>query len=65
MDTPLEQLTTGQLERNLLEAYAGLRDTSPETDAIQTLKSELYRRGVERTEIVTIALAALIKQSLN
>lgn len=65
MDTPLEQLTNKQLTHRLLDAYAALRDSRAETEAIQTLKGELYRRGAERAEIVTIALAALIKQNLN
>lgn len=65
MDAPLEQMNHDQLETSLLDAYAGLRDTREETAAIQMLKGELYRRGAERTDIVTIALAALIKQNLN
>ena len=65
MDTPIEHMNHDQLKSNLLDAYAALRDTSTETEAIQTLKGELYRRGAQRTEVVTIALAALIRQSLN
>jgi hypothetical protein len=65
MDTPIEQLSNDQLERSLLDAYTALRDATTETEAIQQLKGELYRRGADRTEIVTIAPAALIKQSRN
>ncbi|MEZ4669564.1 MAG: hypothetical protein R3E39_16795 [Anaerolineae bacterium] len=65
MDTPIEQLTRWELVDKLLQAYASLHDTDAETEAIIMLKGELYRRGAEKNEIVTIALAGLFKQNLN
>ena len=65
MDSYFDQLDTDTLQHRLLDAYAALRNTTTETETIQQLKGELYRRGAESSEIVTIALAALIKQNRN
>ncbi len=65
MPNRLDQLKTQELEAYLLNAYAEVYQADKETEAVQALKTELYRRGVERDEIVRIALAALIRQSMN
>ncbi len=65
MRDDLNQLNKDQLQHRLLEAYAALRDDTLETELIQALKGELYRRGARRDDIIRIAIAALIHQSMN
>lgn len=65
MDEPLQALNDEQLKRKLMEAYLNVADTLIEDEAIQLLKGELYRRGAERTEVITLALAALLRHSAN
>jgi hypothetical protein len=65
MDTQIQTLNNEQLRMRLLEAYLSAAHNLVETEAIRTLKGELYRRGAERTEVVTLALAALLRHSAN
>ncbi len=65
METQTEPLSNEQLQIKLMEAYQGAADTLIETEAIRTLKGELYRRGAKRDEVVTLALAALLRHSAN
>ncbi len=65
MDTQIQTLNNEQLRMKLLEAYLSAAHNLVENDAIRTLKGELYRRGVERTEVITLALAALLRHSAN
>jgi hypothetical protein len=65
MQQEFSYLNTDQLRQHLLEAYTGLRSTTDETASIRALKSELYRRGIPQEEVIRIAIAALVRQSLN
>lgn len=65
MRDDLHQSNNDQLQHRLLEAYAELRDDELETELIRALKGELYRRGAQRDDIIRIAIAALIHQSVN
>jgi len=61
----LSRLNDDQLRNQLVEAYSKAGAIYPDSEAVTTLKGELYRRGHERDEIVVLALAALIRRSLN
>lgn len=57
----LEQLQDEQIRRQLLEEYVQQDSRYPDSDTVQALKRELYRRGYKRSEIVKIALASIIR----
>jgi hypothetical protein len=61
----ITQLNDEQLRGELLEQYSHLEQYYPETDAVKTLKSELYRRGYQREDIIQIALTSLIRLQAN
>lgn len=65
MQDNLAPVSDEQLAARLVEAYENLRPFYPETNTVELLKGELYRRGHQRDEIVTLALAALIRRSMN
>lgn len=67
MERHVDQLSDDDLRGQLLDSYRRQTQGYPDSAAVQTLKSELYRRGYTRTDIVTIALAALLSgsRSLN
>ncbi len=65
MDSQIQTLNNEQLRLKLMEAYMSAGHNLAETEAIRTLKGEMYRRGAERTEVVTLALAALLRHSAN
>jgi len=54
-----------QLRWELMTAYTQQPVMYPEAQTVQQLKGELYRRGLQRDDIVEIALAACIRQSKN
>lgn len=57
----LEQLQDEQIRRQLLEEYVQQDSLYPDSNTVQALKRELYRRGYKRSEIVKIALASIIR----
>lgn len=65
MDSQVQTLNDEQLRIKLMEAYFSAAQNLIETEAIRILKGEMYRRGAERTEVVTLALAALLRHSVN
>ncbi|MCA0458224.1 MAG: hypothetical protein LCI00_29930 [Chloroflexi bacterium] len=65
MDSQVQTLNDEQLRMKLMEAYFNAAYNLVETEAIRILKGEMYRRGAERTEVVTLALAALLRHSTN
>lgn len=65
MDSQIQTLNDQQLRMKLIEAYFNAAQNLAETEAIRALKGEMYRRGAERTEVVTLALAALLRHSAN
>jgi hypothetical protein len=50
-----------KLRKLLMEAYMKAPNAYPETLQVQELKAELYRQGYEPTDVVEIALAALLR----
>jgi len=62
MERGLVQLSDDELRQQLLERYTRTQRAYPESDSIQIIKSELYRRGYQREDIVTIALASLLRR---
>jgi acyl-homoserine lactone acylase PvdQ len=50
-----------ELRRRLMEAYMQSPNAYPEGAQVQQLKAELYRQGYEPTDVVEIALAALLR----
>ncbi len=65
MQDNLARVSDEQLAARLIDAYEHLRPMYPENKTVETLKGELYRRGHQRDEIVILALAALIRRSMN
>jgi hypothetical protein len=61
----LSRMNDDQLSCQLIEAYTRVSKPYPESDMVRKLKGELYRRGHHRDEIVTMAVAALIRQNMN
>jgi hypothetical protein len=61
----LTRLNDDELRCKLIDAYTQAGIVYPDTQAVENLKGELYRRGHERDEIVMLALAALIRLSVN
>jgi hypothetical protein len=54
-------MTDEQLRRQLVEQYMQHLNVTPASEAIQAMKSELYQRGHERTDVITLALEALLR----
>lgn len=55
-------MNTNQLRGELIEAYVRAKNNNmKETQTVTTLKNEIYRHGVDRDEVVRIALAALMR----
>lgn len=50
-----------QLRNRLIQHYMSHVRVYPIPEAIQAMKSELYRRGYEPTDFVKLALEALIR----
>ncbi|MBL8162242.1 MAG: hypothetical protein JNJ61_09680 [Anaerolineae bacterium] len=61
MNSYVDQLATEKLREELFNAYATAPFIYPETDKVQRVKQELRRRGCETQELVTIAVAALLR----
>jgi hypothetical protein len=59
------RLNDDELRLKLIDAYAQTGVVYPDTQAVENLKGELYRRGHERDEIVVLALTALLHISRN
>jgi len=59
---PYQNMTDNQLRAQLLDEYSHAQRAYPESPNVDSLKRELYRRGYRRTDVVTIALAALIQR---
>jgi hypothetical protein len=60
-----QQLQDEQLRRTLLEEYQQQDSRYPDSETVQTIKSELYRRGYKRSDVVEIALASLIRSRVS
>jgi hypothetical protein len=56
----MAQLSNDELKEHLLDAYNGEVTLYPETEQVKTLKNELYHRGYQWGDVVTIALASCI-----
>lgn len=56
------QRSDEQLRYQLLDSYTDQTPIYPDGSAVVALKGELYRRGHSRTDIVTIALASLLRR---
>ena len=54
------QLSNDELKKRLLDAYNGEVTFYPESEQVKTLKTELYRRGYQWNDIVTIGIASCI-----
>ncbi len=65
MERELARLNDEQLRMQLFKAYSEMRASSPDSASVQSLKSELYRRGYEQERVIEIAVAALIHQSAH
>jgi hypothetical protein len=50
-----------ELRRRLMEAYLLAPNAYPDSVQVQQLKAELYRQGYEPSDVVEIALAALLR----
>jgi hypothetical protein len=62
MERNVEIMTDEQLRELLMENYLRQKQIYPDSERVNTLKGELYRRGYHRTDVVTIAVASLLRQ---
>ena len=58
----MAQLSNEELKEHLLDAYNDEVTPYPETEQVKTLKNELYLRGYQWGDVVTIALASCIQR---
>ena len=54
-------LSDEQLRQKLIEQYMQHLRVTPAPEAVQAMKSELYLRGYERTDIIKLALQSLLR----
>lgn len=57
----ITQLSDDQLREQLIEQYMQHGRVYPMPEAIQTMTSELYRRGYQRADVVKLALVSLLR----
>lgn len=59
--TPYSHLTDEQLRQQLIEQYTKHVRVYPVPEAVRAMKTELYHRGYQRTDVITLALASLLR----
>jgi hypothetical protein len=54
-------LSDEQLRQQLVEQYVREIRVYPVPEAIQAMKSELYHRGYQRTDLIKLAIQSLVR----
>jgi hypothetical protein len=59
--TSYSHLSDEQLRQQLIEQYTKHVRIYPAPEAVQAMKHELYHRGYQRTDVITLAVASLLR----